>query len=202
MRPYLYQDHIQRDTMQWTHLDGTRADNIPRGSHPRGHLAPMRGERGGAPGTQANRSPPLPQHPRSPQQAHQQVRGVGGEGSRYNQEQLGQKSPPRRDPYQQQVSERGNIHPPPPMPGQGTHHPGGRSVPDQWKWALIQNISDDISQAGPHVKSEGSVIPMPSIEDSRPLDSNLICPMCNVQFRIGQIQRYRRHVDGCRGTRN
>ncbi len=89
MRPY--QDHIQRDPTQWTHLDGTRADNMPRGSPrlPRGHFAPMRGQRGGAPGTQANRSPPLPQYPRSPQQAHQQLRGMGGEGSRYKQEQLG-----------------------------------------------------------------------------------------------------------------
>ncbi len=221
MRPY--QDPMQRS---FTHLDGSIADNIPRGSHPRGHLAPMRGERGGAPKTQANRSPPVPQYPRSPQQGHQQLRGMGGEGPRYNQEQLGQKSAPRRDPnlhYQQQaphqphrvpvevsrpasqdnytppVSGHGNY--PPPMPGQGTHHPGGRPV-DRSENPLIQDISDDISQAAAYVQSEGSVISMSSIEDPRPMDSNLICPMCKVQFRIGQIQPYKRHVDECHGTRN
>ncbi len=200
------------------------SDDIPRGNHPRGYLAPMRGQRGGAPGTQANRRPPVPQYPRSPPQAHQQVRGMGGEESRYNQEQFGQKSPPRRDPnlhYQQQVLHQphrvpvetprpashdnytppvsGHENHPPPMPGQGTHYPGGRPV-DRSENLLIQNISDDISQAAAYVQSEGSVILISSIDDSRPLDSNLICPMCNKQFRIGQIQPYKRHVDECRRT--
>ncbi len=92
---------------------------------------------------------------------------MGGEGSRYNQEQLGQKFPPRRDPnlhYQQQAphqphrvpvetprpaSQDNNYTPPVsghgnythPMPVQGTGgHPVYRS-----ENPLIQNISDDIS---------------------------------------------------------
>ncbi len=205
MRPY--QDPMQRS---FTHLDGSIA--APRGSHPRGHLAPMQGEKGGAPGTQANHSP---QYPRSQPQAHQQARGVGGEGPRYNQEQLGQKSPPRRDPYQQQAP-----HQPHRVPVETPHpashdnytlhlyldmriiHPPclgrGHIIPvDHSENPLIQNISDDISQAAAYVQSEGSLISISSIDDSRPLESNLICPFCNKQFRIGQIQPYNRYVDEC-----
>ena len=36
-----------------------------------------------------------------------------------------------------------------------------------------------------------------SMDDARPLDSNLICPLCGKQYRIGQIQNYKRHVHDC-----
>ena len=34
----------------------------------------------------------------------------------------------------------------------------------------------------------------------RPFDPNLVCPMCRKQFRFGEIQRFRRHVNTCTGT--
>ena len=34
----------------------------------------------------------------------------------------------------------------------------------------------------------------------RPFDPNLVCPMCRKQFRNGEIQRFRRHVNTCTGT--
>ena len=37
-------------------------------------------------------------------------------------------------------------------------------------------------------------------QSSRPLDSNLVCPKCKKQYRIGQIQHFRRHVDKCEGV--
>ena len=30
-----------------------------------------------------------------------------------------------------------------------------------------------------------------------PFDTNLICPLCRKQFRIGEIQKYKKHVDEC-----
>ena len=30
-----------------------------------------------------------------------------------------------------------------------------------------------------------------------PYDPNLVCPKCHLRFRIGEIQKYRRHVKTC-----
>ena len=34
----------------------------------------------------------------------------------------------------------------------------------------------------------------------RPYDPNLMCPMCMKKFRIGEIQKFKRHVNTCDGT--
>ncbi len=39
-----------------------------------------------------------------------------------------------------------------------------------------------------------------SFEETTPLDPNLVCPLCNKQFRIGEIQAFRSHVQTCTGT--
>lgn len=39
-----------------------------------------------------------------------------------------------------------------------------------------------------------------SVERRRPYDPNLVCPMCRKRFRIGGIQKFRRHVNTCTGT--
>ena len=31
----------------------------------------------------------------------------------------------------------------------------------------------------------------------KPFDPNLVCPMCTRKFRIGEIQKFRAHVDSC-----
>ena len=33
-----------------------------------------------------------------------------------------------------------------------------------------------------------------------PYDPNLICPMCIKKFRIGEKQKFKRHVNTCDGT--
>ena len=33
-----------------------------------------------------------------------------------------------------------------------------------------------------------------------PYDPNLVCPFCNKQFRIGEIQKYKHHVETCNGS--
>ena len=48
-----------------------------------------------------------------------------------------------------------------------------------------------ITKRGGGVSSEGDAIP---------LDPNLVCPLCDKMFRIGEIQKFRRHVDTCTGT--
>lgn len=32
-----------------------------------------------------------------------------------------------------------------------------------------------------------------------PVDPNLVCPLCLRQFKLGEIQKYRRHVNKCPG---
>ena len=39
-----------------------------------------------------------------------------------------------------------------------------------------------------------------STDRRRPYDPNLVCPMCRRRFRIGEIQKFRRHVNTCTGT--
>ena len=71
---------------------------------------------------------------------------------------------------------------------------------------LLQSIEIDISEAAAEVRSEvftsmSSVESTPSGDEpiSLPQDPNLVCPMCKRQFKIGQIQSYRAHVDTCTG---
>ena len=74
----------------------------------------------------------------------------------------------------------------------------------------MKDIDADISEAAADVRREVGVLTSitsvegtPSVGEepplSLPLDSNLVCPMCKRQFRIGQIQHYRSHVDSCQG---
>ena len=38
-----------------------------------------------------------------------------------------------------------------------------------------------------------------SLSPQAPFDPNLICPFCRLQYRIGEIQKYRKHVVYCTG---
>jgi hypothetical protein len=62
---------------------------------------------------------------------------------------------------------------------------------------LIKDIETEITEAADEVRRE---IAPQSIAEAWPWDSNLICPMCKKQFRIGQIQYYKQHVDECEGV--
>ena len=58
-------------------------------------------------------------------------------------------------------------------------------------------IHHDNSEATAYVEGRAIETSLVPVDDSRQLDSNLICPLCGKQFRIGQIQNYRQHVDNC-----
>ena len=62
---------------------------------------------------------------------------------------------------------------------------------------LIDNIDDDITEAAANMEEKVIETSLVSKDDARPLDSNLICPLCGRQYRIGQIQHYKHHVDNC-----
>ena len=64
---------------------------------------------------------------------------------------------------------------------------------------LMKNIDYNISEAALYMRDGRDVVEksLRPVEDARPMDSNLICPICGCQFRIGQIQNYRYHVNIC-----
>ena len=37
-------------------------------------------------------------------------------------------------------------------------------------------------------------------DEAKPYDPNLVCPMCGKGHRIGDIQKFRHHVDHCNGN--
>ena len=56
------------------------------------------------------------------------------------------------------------------------------------------NCETAIKTPEPHMEQK------PISADQRPYDPNLICPMCMRQFRFGDIQKFKRHVNTCDGT--
>ena len=66
---------------------------------------------------------------------------------------------------------------------------------------LQREVDDEIHQQAAEVIQEVSRRRREAKTDpKRPFDPNLVCPMCRKQFRIGEIQKFRRHVNTCTGT--
>lgn len=65
---------------------------------------------------------------------------------------------------------------------------------------LVERIDSEISHMAADVQEEVSMRNerMWTMEQ-KPFDPNLVCPMCGRRFRIGEIQKFRRHVSGCDG---
>ena len=56
------------------------------------------------------------------------------------------------------------------------------------------SMQDDIDD----VIQQYIAVPVVNVTDTRrPFDPNLVCPMCDKPFRIGEIQRFRTHVNQC-----
>ena len=71
----------------------------------------------------------------------------------------------------------------------------------QYENPLQKELDDDIHQQAAEVIQEVSGGRQRVKTDlQRPFDPNLVCPMCRRQFRIGEIQKFRRHVNTCAGT--
>ena len=66
---------------------------------------------------------------------------------------------------------------------------------------LLQGINTEMHNVAAVVGREVDNNPeLESFSPQAPFDPNLICPMCRQQFRIGEIQKYRQHVQHCHGT--
>ena len=66
---------------------------------------------------------------------------------------------------------------------------------------LIENIDDEVKQMAQEVREEvGEDRKRLHTMQQKPFDPNLVCPMCTRKFRIGEIQKFRAHVDACEGT--
>ena len=64
---------------------------------------------------------------------------------------------------------------------------------------LLQGIDDDIQQAAEEVQKEDDESEASLSEV--PFDPNLVCPICMKHFRLGKIQKYKRHVAVCVGEK-
>ena len=72
--------------------------------------------------------------------------------------------------------------------------PGMRAVTNQGLESnqLEVGVEGEIYQGAKDVIKSDSEAPQTGYEP------NLICPKCNLKFRIGEIQKYRRHVATCK----
>ena len=71
----------------------------------------------------------------------------------------------------------------------------------QYENPLQKELDDEIHQQAADVIQEVSGGRRNVKTDcQRPFDPNLICPMCKRQFRIGEIQKFKKHVNTCTGT--
>ena len=55
--------------------------------------------------------------------------------------------------------------------------------------------SSQASQGLPEASDEVIQDSKTTVDDGRPLDPNLICPKCGKQYRVGEIQKLRRHIN-------
>ena len=90
---------------------------------------------------------------------------------------------------------RGRLYPLPPSITQGRRPPNPPAPQEKY---LVKGIDAEIAAAAAGVRQEITLESMVPAGEA-PLDSNLICPMCKKQYRIGQIQYYKQHVDKCEG---
>ena len=71
----------------------------------------------------------------------------------------------------------------------------------QYENPLQKELDDEIHQQAADVIQEvsGGRRNMKT-DHQRPFDPNLVCPMCRRQFQIGEIQKFKKHVNTCTVT--
>ena len=65
---------------------------------------------------------------------------------------------------------------------------------------LMKGLDTEIHDTAADVQANVQSKEEESLQDA-PMDPNLVCPMCGHGYRVGEIQRYRRHVKSCRGSK-
>ena len=63
---------------------------------------------------------------------------------------------------------------------------------------LQRGIDEDISELASDLTGDAGVRQMTNV--NAPFDPNLVCPMCMKPFRIGEIQKFKKHVFHCKGS--
>ena len=59
------------------------------------------------------------------------------------------------------------------------------------------NITKEVQQRAKEVIEETDANREIKTDIQKPFDPNLVCPMCKKNFRIGEIQKFRRHAEKC-----
>ena len=65
---------------------------------------------------------------------------------------------------------------------------------------LMKGLNTEIHETAAGVEANVQSEELSSLECA-PMDPNLVCPMCARGYRVGEIQKYRRHVKSCRGSK-
>ncbi len=157
-----------------------QAQNYPPTSYPQGNPSPSYHQhevnQSQQPPTGMPPSPFTPQNPVQPQQmvSHQESPPTG----------RGQPAPEvQPTPLPRRNSKENLLNAP--RPKQSS------SVQEN---ILLQGIDRDIKDAAKFVIHEWD-----ELGPNAPFDPNLICPLCMHNFRVGEIQKYRKHVNACQG---
>ncbi len=125
-----------------------------------------------------NQVPSAPAMIESDQYIHASVEGISSVGDSNSQSQLNPKHQPSS---KQRIS-----------------HISSSDDDDTDDESLHKGIDQDIKNIAEEVSEE--VNRDPSFDQTMvhvPYDPNLVCPICGKKFRIGKIQRFRKHVDAC-----
>ena len=181
---------------------GSAVDVPPEVRQVQGHPPPVAAPRSGRRSVKSQPSPPMnqrayPDQPHQPAQPNQRdqpdqlvLPDQTGQRDQANQiAQTNQAGQPN------QLAQQNQPGPPdqPAEPDQRTKQE--TSVQEN---ILLQGIDDDIHQAVEEVQKEEEDENEASLSEV-PFDPNLVCPLCMKQFRLGEIQKYRRHVGKCQG---
>ena len=79
------------------------------------------------------------------------------------------------------------------------HHKQNSAQQDENR--LMKGLNTEIHETAAGVEANvQSEEELTSLEGA-PMDPNLVCPMCAQGYRVGEIQKYRRHVKSCRGSK-
>ena len=70
----------------------------------------------------------------------------------------------------------------------------GSNSSDEGETESTGNVTKEIEQRANEVIEQASADRDVKTDMHRPLDPNLVCPMCNKKFRIGEIQKFKKHV--------
>ena len=90
---------------------------------------------------------------------------------------------------------------PPRMQGEALNTVTSQPNQGQESNQLEVGIEREIYAVAKNVIKSDSEAPQTLADEDIPYDPNLICPKCKLNFRIGEIQKYRRHVKTCQVSR-